>query len=141
MAEAVLREQLAKAGLDGKVTVDSAGTGDWHVGDSINPRAGAQLARHGYDGGSHRARQFQRDWLADRDLVLAMDAANFADLLGLADPDERPRIRLFGEIAGLGGQDVPDPYYGTETDYANVLALLEKGAATLIPALTALVGG
>jgi len=140
MAEAVLREQVTKAGLDGKVVIDSAGTGDWHIGDPINSRAGTQLAKHGYDGGSHRARQFERSWLADRDLILAMDAANLRDLRAQASPEERARIRLFGEIADLDGQDVPDPYYGTQADYAQVLTLLEKGAATLIPALSALLG-
>jgi protein-tyrosine phosphatase len=138
MAEAVLREHVTRAGLGGKVVVDSSGTGDWHVGDPINPRAARQLAEHGYDGSSHRARQFQRSWIADRDLILAMDADNLRVLRAVASPADHDRIRLFGEIAALDGQDVPDPYYGTQADYAHVLNLLETGAATLIPALAAL---
>jgi protein-tyrosine phosphatase len=131
MAEVVLREQAAKAGLAGAVLVDSAGTGDWHLGARMHPRSRRQLARIGYDGESHRARQFDPSWLPERDLVLAMDAANLRDLRALAGPQDEGRIRLFGEIGGLGGQDVPDPYYGSDADYANVLALLETGMANL----------
>jgi len=135
MAEVVLRDQVAKAGLTDRVIVDSAGTGNWHVGDRMNNRARAQLRRGGYDGEAHRARQFHRSWLADRDLLLAMDADNLRDLRALApdgDPDPDHRIRLFGEIAGLGGEDVPDPYYGTDADFAHVLDMLESGMASIV---------
>ena len=138
MAEAVLRDQVAKAGLSDRVTVDSAGTGDWHIGDRMNHQARKQLARSGYDGEAHRARQFDASWLAGYDLILAMDAANLRDLRALdpaGDPDHR--IRLFGGIAGLGGQDVPDPYYGTDKDFARVLAMLETGLATIVDHLRA----
>src|SRR5262245_27723077 len=76
MAETVLRAELAAAGLDGAVVVDSAGTGDWHVGDAMDPGARAALARRGHDGSAHRARQFQPSWLRERDLILTMDARN-----------------------------------------------------------------
>jgi protein-tyrosine-phosphatase len=49
----------------------------------------------------------------------------------MAPADEVGRIRLFGEVAGLGGEDVPDPYYGNEADFAQVLAMLETGMARL----------
>jgi protein-tyrosine phosphatase len=129
MAEVVLRDQVAKAGLAGRVTVDSAGTGDWHVGGPMNDQARLQLGRSGYDGEAHRARQINPSWLSERDLVLAMDTANLRDLLAMAPADEASRIRLFGEVAGLDGAEVPDPYYGTEADFARVLAMLETGMA------------
>ena len=140
MAEAVLREQLRKAGLGDKVIVDSAGTGDWHVGDRMNNMARKELARGGYDGESHRARQFEPSWLNERDLILAMDAANLRDLRALAASEDQDRIRLFGEIAALDGQDVPDPYYGSADDFAYVRALLEKGMSHLVSQLVALPG-
>src|SRR6516225_10421323 len=59
MAETVLRASLAEAGLDGAVRLDSAGTGDWHVGEPMYQPAQAALARWGYDGSAHRARQFR----------------------------------------------------------------------------------
>jgi protein-tyrosine phosphatase len=131
MAEVVLRDQLGKADLAGAVVVDSAGTGDWHIGARMHAGSRSQLASNGYDGEAHRARQFDPSWLAERDLILAMDAANLRDLRAMADPADQDRIRLFGEIAGLGGQDVPDPYYGTGADFAAVLALLETGMSRL----------
>jgi len=136
MAEAVLRAQIAAAGLDRRVQVDSAGTGDWHLGDPMDRKASIQLTRNGYDGESHRARQFRPSWLAERDLILAMDSSNLRNLRALADGDEDHRIRLFGEIAGLGGVDVPDPYYGDQADFARVLAMLETGMSRLVARIT-----
>jgi len=138
MAEAVLREQVTKAGLGGRVVVDSAGTGNWHVGDRMNTKARTQLARNGYDGEAHRARQFDLSWLPIRDLILAMDAANLRDLRAQAPAAEAHRIRLFGEIAGLHSQEVPDPYQGSVADFARVLALLESGMPRLVARLRAI---
>ncbi len=140
MAEVVLRHQLAKAGLAGQVTVDSAGTGDWHLGERMDRKARTQLERAGYDGAAHRARQFDQAWLGDRDLIIAMDASNLRDLRALAREaghaaDTAQRIRLFGEIAGLGGRDVPDPYGGGPAEFARVLTMLETGMATLVTQL------
>jgi len=136
MADAVLRAQVDAAGLGDRVIVDSAGTGDWHVGERMHRTASRQLNRHGYDGDTHRARQFDRSWLADRDLILAMDAGNLRDLRAqAADADEASRIRLLGEIGGLDGAEVPDPYYGGEADFAAVLAMLESAMAHLVARL------
>jgi len=139
MAEVVLRAQLAAAGLGDRVTVDSAGTGDWHLGQPMNPPARRRLERHGYDGAGHRARQFDASWLPERDLFLAMDSSNLANLRALAgtgaDPDTMPRIRLFGEVAGLGGADVPDPWGGSAEDFAQVLTMLETGMARIVSQL------
>jgi protein-tyrosine phosphatase len=136
MAETVLRAALDAAGLDGVVTVDSAGTGDWHIGDRMDPGARAALARRGYDGSAHRARQFQASWLADRDLILAMDARNLADLRRMAGGRDSDRIRLFGEVGGLsetGCGDIPDPWGGDAAEFGSVLDLL-AGAAPVIAA-------
>jgi len=145
MAEVVLRAQLAAAGLDDRVIVDSAGTGDWHVGDPMNPPARKQLERRGYDGAAHRARQFDASWLAERDLILAMDGSNLANLRALARqddaaPDTMRRIRLFGEVAGLDGADVPDPWGGSTADFARVLTMLETGMARIVSQLRDVVG-
>jgi low molecular weight protein-tyrosine phosphatase len=135
MAEVVLREQLRAAGLGDRVVVDSAGTGDWHIGDRMHKGSRAQLARGGYDGEAHRARQFDRSWLPGRDLILAMDASNLRDLRAQAPAADADRIRLFGEVAGLGGRDVPDPYGGPAEEFAEVLALLEDGMRPLVAQL------
>src|SRR5258708_21329246 len=96
MAEVLLRDEIRKAGLAGKVEVDSAGTGDWHVGEAMDRGARAQLSRRGYDGSMHEARHIKASWLRDYDLLLAMDRANLASLphMASADSDLLGRIQL-----------------------------------------------
>lgn len=133
MAEAVLRARLAAAGLDRVTEVDSAGTGGWHVGEDADPRARAALRRRGYPL-AHAARRFDPAWFATSDLILAMDAENHRTLLRLA-PDEEARerirfMRAFDPAATDGGRDldVPDPYYGGDDGFDDVLDLLEAAA-------------
>jgi protein-tyrosine phosphatase len=133
MAEAVLRAALDEAGLAEAVTLDSSGTGDWHVGQQMYPQARTALARRGYDGSAH----------SDRDLVLAMDAGNLATLRRMAGPQDRDRIRLFGDVGGLGevgGGEIPDPYGGDEADFAYVLDLLDAAAPVIAARLAQLLG-
>jgi protein-tyrosine phosphatase len=134
MAETVLRAELDRTGLDGAVVVDSAGTGDWHIGDRMDPGARAALARRGYDGSAHRARQFDPSWLARYDLILAMDARNLADLRRMAPAGEADRIRLFGEVGGLtetGRGEIPDPWGGGPDEFGYVLGLLGTAAPVI----------
>ena len=151
MAEAVLRGELAAAGLDRAVVVDSAGTGDWHVGGPMDPGARSALARRGYDGSAHRARQFQTSWLARCDLILAMDARNLADLRRMARVrgtdiqdagiQDSGRIRLFGEVGGLtesGDGDIPDPWGGDADEFGHVLDLLSTAAPVIVGKLARL---
>lgn len=154
-AEVVLRQELALAGLSGKVEVDSSGTGDWHLGGPMDPGARAELAAHGYDGSAHRARQFNRSWFGDYDLVIAMDRQNLADLRRMA-PDQataRDRIRLLrsfdpalslddaaGQRADRYHGDVPDPYHRSAADYALAFELVQAAARGLAAGLAGLVG-
>jgi protein-tyrosine phosphatase len=134
MAETVLRGALETAGLEGAVIVDSAGTGDWHIGEPMNSSARAALASRGHDGSAHRARQIEGSWLPERDLFLAMDARNLADLRRMASPVVRDRIRLFGEVGGLSdvdGGEIPDPYGGSAADFGYVLDLLGRAAPVI----------
>jgi protein-tyrosine phosphatase len=133
MAETVLRAEVAAAGLDGAVVVDSAGTGDWHVGDTMDPGARDALARRGHDGSAHRARQFEPSWLAERDLILAMDSRNLANLWSMAraQGEDTDRIRLFGKVGEIGGQDIPDPWGGGPDEFGHVLDLLGAAAPVI----------
>lgn len=140
MAEAVLRARLSDAGLDGRVSVDSAGTGSWHVGEPADPRARAALRRRGYDGDAHRARQFGSSWFDSRDLVLALDHANLETLLRLAPtPEAAQRVRLLRAfdpfVTRPDDQAVPDPYYGTDADFDAGLDIIERAADGLVTAL------
>ena len=139
MAETVLRAELAAAGLDGAVVVDSAGTGDWHVGDAMDPGARAALATRGQDGSAHRASQFQPSWLARRDLILAMDARNLADLRRMARGQDPDRIRLFSAVGGLAeARDIPEPWGGGPDEFGHVLDLLGAAAPVIVARLARL---
>jgi len=144
MAETVLHAFLAEAGLDRAVVVDSAGTGDWHVGQPMNRMAREALRRRGYDGSAHRGRQIAPSWLAGRDLFLAMDAHNLGDLRRMAGPADGDRIRLFGEAGGLStgthGAEIPDPYGGDADEYDYVLGLIMTAAPVIAGRLTDLLG-
>ena len=139
MAETVLRAELAAAGLAGAVVVDSAGTGDWHVGDAMDPDARKALAGRGHDGSgpkTHRARQFEPSWLPRYDLILAMDSRNLADLrrMARAQGEDTDRIRLFGEVGVLtdtGTRDIPDPWGGGPDEFGRVLDLLGAAAPVI----------
>lgn len=133
MAEAVMRHRLAAAGLDHAVTVDSAGTGDWHVGDDADRRARAALAARGY-ALDHRARQFQSAWFPDVDLAVAMDEENVRDLRRLARAAEhREKIQLLRTFdPDAGTLDVPDPYYGDAKGFHQVLDVIEVACDGLL---------
>jgi protein-tyrosine phosphatase len=136
MGERVLAAEVAGAGLTGKVVIDSAGTGDWHIGEAMDHRARAELDRRGLRGDGHEARQIQPDWLDNYDLLLAMDRSNLAGLRAMA----RGRPELAGRIALLrtfdpaapDGAEVPDPYYGGPEDYAEVFDLVDAAAKGLV---------
>jgi protein-tyrosine phosphatase len=142
IAETVLAEKVARAGLDDRVKISSAGTGPWHVGEPMDRRAAAVLAEHGYDGSAHRAAQFEATWHEEHDLVLAMDEANHADLSDLAEDVGRLRMfRDFDPRATDGDRDVPDPFFGADDGFAHVLATVERTADAIVAALEQELGG
>jgi protein-tyrosine phosphatase len=134
MAETVLRDAITAAGLDGAVAVDSAGTGDWHIGEQMDASAREALSRRGYDGSAHRARQIESSWLPQYDLILAMDRNNLHNLRRMAAGTDTGRIRLFGPEGGLtepdGGQ-IPDPWGGGAEQFDYVLGLLRRATPVI----------
>jgi len=138
MAETVLRERLRESGLEGphaegRVELVSAGTGGWHVGERMDPRAAATLREAGYDPDHHRARQWPVGDPATYDLVLAMDHENLRDLGG---PSRQ--VRLFRDFDPVGtGEDVPDPYYGGTGGFVEVLEMVERTSEAIVAGLVA----
>lgn len=134
MGEVILRELLVREGLDDRVRVVSAGTGDWHVGGPADPRAVSTLGQFGLDGEAHRAQQFLPESFADVDLVLALDRSHERALDALArTPQDAEKIRLlrtFDDDAVAAGElEVDDPYFGDDagfvTTYEEVLPACE----------------
>jgi len=144
MADVVLESLVEDAGLAGRVEVISAGTAGWHVGKPMDRRAAAVLTGHGYDASRHRAQQVHPSWLRDCDLVLAMDADNLADLLDLVDGSDGregdpPRVRMFRDfdpLADDGDRDVPDPYYGADEGFDQVLRMVQRTGRSIVEQLT-----
>ncbi|HET7172819.1 MAG TPA: low molecular weight protein-tyrosine-phosphatase [Nocardioidaceae bacterium] len=138
MAEVVLRDRLQRRGMADAVQVQSAGTGDWHVGQGMDARAARTLSRAGYDGSRHRARTVTPGWLGSQDLVLVMDHENLQDVLAAMPPEADPdRVRMFRRFDpdSADDADVPDPWYGGYDGFADVLAVIERTSDALAAAL------
>ena len=143
MAEVIARSMLADAELAGEVDVDSAGTGGWHEGEGADHRTVRALADHGYDGSRHRAREFDRAWFAERDLILVADRTHL-DILRRWAPDDasRAKVRLLREYDDAAGADgtleIDDPWYGGAADFERCLTEVESACAGLVAALVAI---
>jgi low molecular weight protein-tyrosine phosphatase len=142
IAEATLLHALRLSGLADRVTVDSGGTGDWHIGEQMDRRARAVLATRGYDGSSHRARLFDAEWYDDHDLFLVMDRNNLADVRRLAPDDETAMqrvllLRSFDPQASEDDIDVPDPWEGGPEGFQDVLTMVERSVERLVVELGA----
>jgi protein-tyrosine phosphatase len=135
MAEAATRAALMEAGLDGRVELDSAGIGDWHVGNPPDHRMSTAAREVGIDL-TGAARQVLADELERWDLILAMDRSNHTRLRAMARDDHvRARIRLFRDFDPAAGDEVPDPYYGDADGFADVAAICRSAAGGLVAAL------
>ena len=124
-AEAVLQKMAP--GL----IVDSAGTGDWHIGKPpYGPAVEAGSAR-GYDLTPLRARQVSPNDYYDFDLILAMDRQNLADLTAMRPLDATAKVKLLLDYLPDAKQsDVPDPYY--TRDFEGALDLIEAASKKLV---------
>lgn len=122
-AEAVFRSMATEARLT--ATLDSAGTGNWHLGEPpYGPMQAAARAR-GYDLSALRARQLVPADFARFDLILAMDTQNLRDAQAIAPKGATARLTLFLQTE-TGTNEVPDPYY--TRDFNTCLDIIEAGA-------------
>lgn len=128
-AEVVFADAAAAAGL--QVEVDSAGTGDWHLGAPPHPPAIEAARRRGYDLTALRARQVTAADATRFDVIIAMDRANQRDLARLLPGASVSLMLDHGPDKGF--QDVPDPYF--TDDYEATLDLIEEASAALVAQL------
>ncbi len=134
-AEAVLRQKLVDAGLDGRVTVDSAGIDAYHAGEAPSRLAVQCAGARGYDLRALRARVIRREDFDRFDMILAMDRGHLAILAGMKPDAARGQLELLMSFAPGAVAEVPDPYYGGRQDYEHALDLIESAMPGLIETL------
>ena len=137
-AEGVFRKMVEDAGLSGRITIDSAGTHGYNIGEPPDLRTQEAAARRGYDLSSLRARKFEGADFHRFDLVLAMGRDNHAILSRLAPPSSAHRLRMMMEYARQFREtEVPDPYYGGPEAFERVLDIVEDAAQGLLESIRA----
>ncbi|MBT8152226.1 MAG: low molecular weight phosphotyrosine protein phosphatase [Gammaproteobacteria bacterium] len=135
-AHAVVDAWISRRKLGDLIEVDSCGTGDWHIGHAPDARATDAAAQRGYDLAPLRARQIERKDFDRFDLILAMDNANLLDIRAMSPASYAGEIDLFLRYTGIElPLEVPDPYYGGEDGFAEVLQLVERATAQLLDKL------
>lgn len=131
-AEGVFRHQLASAGMSERIEVDSAGTHDYHIGAPPDNRTRQAALQRGYELSYLRGRQVKLNDFHEFDYILAMDKANLADLVRICPSQYRHKLNLFMDFSCGMKCDVPDPYYGGQESFENVLNMLEEAATALL---------
>lgn len=135
----ICRSPLAKGILDSlvdprEVIVDSAGTGDYHIGDPPDERSVEVAKKNGLDITDQRGRQFTASDLVEYDHILAMDNYNYEDIVALAsDEKDKEKVKLILNYAIPGENlDVPDPYFGGMSGFDDVYDMLKKACRNFV---------
>lgn len=132
-AEGVFRAMVTRAGLTHAIQAESAGTSASHAGERADRRTVRHASQRGYDLSAHVARQVRDEDFAAFDLILAMDAQNFAVLQERCPAEHAKKVRLFLDYGMRGGpREVPDPYTGGHHGFERVLDLVEEASFGLL---------
>jgi protein-tyrosine phosphatase len=130
LAEAAFRAEAERLGLD--VEIDSAGTGDWHIGHPPDRRAAAVALRNGLDKSGLRARQVSAEDFRRFDHIVALDVQNLADLAAMRPADGKAELSLLlDHVPGREGEAVADPYYGEDAHFDIAWTEVTAGAQGL----------
>lgn len=136
-AEGVFKQQVELAGLGDTVSVDSAGIGDWHVGNPPDARSAETALNNGVDISPLRARKVIRDDFKDFDLIVALDRTHLRALEemrpGFSPEHDRAVLELMMRFAPhYGTEDVPDPYFGGKEGFQKVFDMIESSSKALL---------
>lgn len=134
LAEGIMQEKIRERGLSW--SVDSAGTGSWHIGEKPDVRSISEARRNGIDITRQRARQFKPADLHEFDLILAMDRSNLRNIQNLiTDPDLEGKVHLIMDLANPGDDsDVPDPYWNDD-GFSQVYRMLDAACDSILDRL------
>ncbi len=129
LAEGILKSKLNL----NEVTIDSAGTAAYHVGNLPDPRSIAIAKKHGIDITTQRARKFTVKDFDSFDFIYAMDQNNFDYILKLSrnKEDKKKVLLILNEVRPFQNNSVPDPYYGGDDGFENVYQMLNKACAEI----------
>jgi protein-tyrosine phosphatase len=132
LAEGVFLHLAAEAGVADEITVDSAGTGAWHIGERPDPRSLEVAARHGIELPGHARRVTVEDF--DRfDRIIAMDRSNLRDLQAMRPDGAATRPELLRDHdPDPGDGEVPDPYYGGDGGFDRVYEMVRRACEVLL---------
>ncbi|MGI6243432.1 MAG: low molecular weight protein-tyrosine-phosphatase [Prevotella sp.] len=138
-ANGIMQKMVDQRGVTQQFHIDSAGIGNWHVGDLPDARMRRHGQARGYDF-THRARQFDAITDFDRfDIIVTMDEDNYHAITRMAG-SERERRKVVRMTTYLKQHpqaiSVPDPYYGDGSDFELALDLIEDGCKNLLEELT-----
>ena len=134
LAEAAFRARAAAAGLD--VQADSAGTGDWHIGEPPDRRAQRAALRHGIDISRYRGRQVEPADFRRFSHIFALDLDNLAALHRIKPVDATAKVGLLLDLVdGMEGQAVADPYYGADEGFEATWQEVDAAARALVARL------
>jgi protein-tyrosine phosphatase len=144
-----MRALIDDAGLSSMIEIDSAGTGDWHIGERADRRTIAALSDAGYDASAHRAQQFDPHWFAERDLVIALDRGHLRTLRSWASSEhDREKIRLLrsfdpshGPVPAPAESDIADPYYAGMSAFTTAVTQIEESCRGLLLHLQGITAG
>ncbi|MCE3296101.1 MAG: low molecular weight phosphotyrosine protein phosphatase [Crocinitomicaceae bacterium] len=126
LGDGILRRKIKERGL--QLTVDSAGTANYHIGKGPDERMVATAKKRGTDIAFLRARQFSAKDFRDFDLIYVMDKSNYSNVIRLAENEaQRNKVRLaLDELFPGEEQEVPDPYYGGQDGFDHVYELMDQ---------------
>lgn len=129
LAEGILRSKLSS-----DFVVDSAGTGNWHVGHAPDPRSINEAKKNGLDISSLRGRQFTAQDFKDFDHIFVMDAQNYKDVIALASTSEETSkvSMILDELFPGEKVDVPDPYFGLQDGFTKVYDMLDQACQNIV---------
>ncbi|NDI35676.1 low molecular weight protein-tyrosine-phosphatase [Chengkuizengella sediminis] len=130
MAEAVFRHKVKQRGLHNLIQVDSAGTGDWHIGNPPHEGTRAILDEYEVDHAGLKARQVVAGDMDDFDYIIAMDEKNLKDLKILSRNKETQIYRMLEFLPSNEIKNVPDPYF--TGNFNEVYDLIESSCEQLL---------
>lgn len=135
LAEGIFRDIARKRDLLDRLQIDSAGTGAWHIGNPPDPRSIKIASQHGIDLSQQKARQLSEADFSRFEFIFAMDRDNLRHLSAHKPAESSATLSLFLEYAGLGQEDVPDPYYGGGDGFQRVYRMIDAASSRILDRL------